>query len=83
MATSIIEEPKDKRTFTVEQLNNDFITVKKKKNNKEYEVEVVLFTQFDIDEFKKIQEEIYRFEDKNRQDLMYRLVQLLKKLENK
>jgi len=79
MATAIIEEKKDKRSFIVERLNNDFITVKKMKNNKEYEVEVVVFTQSDIDDFKKIQEEIYLDKDNNKHDLMERLVGILKR----
>jgi hypothetical protein len=79
MATAIIEETKDKRSFMVEQYNNEYITVKKTKNNKEYEVEVIVFAQSDIDEFVKIQEEIYRDRDINKQDLMERLVTILRK----
>lgn len=79
MATAVIEETKDKRSFMVEQLNDEYITVKKTKNNKEYEVEVIVFTQSDIDEFKKIQEDIYRDKDINKQDLMERLVTILRK----
>lgn len=79
MATAVIEETKDKRSFMVEQHNNEYITVKKTKNNKEYEVEVIVFAQSDIDEFKKIQEEIYRDKDINKQDLMERLVTILRK----
>lgn len=79
MATAVIEETKDKRSFMVEQHNNEYITVKKTKNNKEYEVEVIVFAQSDIDEFKKIQEEIYRDRDINKQDFMERLVAILRK----
>lgn len=79
MVTAVIEETKDKRSFMVEQHNNEFITVKKTKNNKEYEVEVIVFTQSDIDEFKKIQEEIYKDRHINKQDLMDRLAMILRK----
>lgn len=79
MATAVIEETKDKRSFMVEQKNNEYFTVKKTKKNKEYEVEVMVFAKSDIDEFKKIQEEIYREGDINNQDLMERLVAILRK----
>lgn len=83
MATTIIEEAKDKRSFMVEQNNNEFLTVKKTKNNKEYEVEVIVFAQSDIDEFKRIQEEIYKDSDTNNQDLMERLVAIFQKWKGK
>lgn len=79
MATAVIEEAKDKRSFMVEQSNNEYITVKKKKNNKEYEVEVIVFAQSDIDEFEKIQEEIYRDRNINKKVFMERLVAILRK----
>jgi hypothetical protein len=80
MATTLIEETKDKRSFMVEQHNKEYITVKKTINNKEYEVEVIMFAQSDIDEFKRIQDEIYRDREINKQDLMERLILLIKKL---
>lgn len=82
MATIIFEEKRDKRSFKVEQKNEDSITVKKQKNNKEYEVEVIVFTQSDIDEFKKIQEEIYGVSDHPKQALMQKLLEFLQ-LSNK
>ena len=78
MATAIIEAPKDKRSFIVEQLNEDYITVRKTKNNTEYEVEVMVFTQNDLDEFKKIQEEIYQNKENDKPSLMARLIKILK-----
>lgn len=74
MATAIIEEPKDKRSFMVEQHNNEYITVKKMKNNKKYEVDIVVFTQSDLEEFRNIQEEIYLEKDKNKKHLLNRLI---------
>lgn len=79
MATTVIEETKDKRSFMVEQHNNEYITVKKTKNNKEYEVEVIVFAQSDIDEFKKIQEEIYKAKAINKQDFLERLIMVLRR----
>ena len=59
--TSEIKETFNKniRTLKVEHEFEDYLTVTKRKNNKDYQVELLIFSEKDLEDFKKIQDEYY------------------------
>ncbi|NMH26496.1 hypothetical protein [Flavobacterium silvaticum] len=74
-----LKDSKSKRSFSAEKDEQNYITVRKVSKNKEYEVEVLVFSKSDIEEYHRLQDKLYADLPIGKDILIKRLLSFLKK----